>query len=185
VWLRNALRAGSFEDGARQTPTPREAVANSVLAAVRSGMKGQPELLVERAVLQARREADALYNLVVTMNVAVGESMEQRDRESSFLFGYLSAEMNAKTTKNRVEELRKAALMFLEGVVVLDAAIAQVVAERLDGQSVLFRDCEAALHEQLQMAETISKHFNLLAGEFDVAKINPDDLRNILQFMSF
>ena len=37
VWLRNALQAGSFEDGARQTPTPREAVANAVFSAVRSG----------------------------------------------------------------------------------------------------------------------------------------------------
>jgi hypothetical protein len=181
VWLRNALRAGTFEGGARQTPTPREAVANSVLAAVRSGMKGQPDLLVERAVLQARREADSLYNFIVNVNVAVLESMEQRNREYSLSLGYLSAEMNGKTTKSRVEDLRRAVLMFLESVIVLDAAIAQVVSEHLDGQSVLFRDCEAALQEQLQMAETISTHFNLLAGELDVADLNLDDLRNSLQ----
>jgi hypothetical protein len=71
VWLRNALQAGTFEEGARRTPPPREAVANAVRSAVRNSMKGQPDLLVERAVLQARREADLLYNLVVGANVAV------------------------------------------------------------------------------------------------------------------
>jgi hypothetical protein len=181
VWLRNALQAGSFEDGARQTPTPREAVANAVLSAVQSGMKGQPELLIERAVLQARREADLLYNLVVTVNLAVLENMEQREREYSLSLGYLSAEMNGTTTKSRLEDLRKAVLMFLERVVVLDAAIAQVVAQQLDGQLALFRDCEAALQDQLRMAETLSKLFNIVAGTLNIPKINLDELRNSLQ----
>jgi len=179
VWLRNALQAGSFEDGARQTPTPREAVANAVFSAVRSGMKGQPELLVERAVLQARREADSLYNLIVNVNVAVVESTEQRER--SFLLGYVDAEVNGKATKNRVEDLRKAVLMFLESVVMLEASVALVVAQQLNGQPVLFRDCEAALREQLQMAETLSTLFNIVAGTLNIPKINLDDLRNSLQ----
>jgi hypothetical protein len=181
VWLRNALQAGPFVDGARLAPAPREAVMNEVSSTVRSGMKGQPELLAERAVLQARREADSLYNLVVKVNVAVLENSEQRQREYTFLSGHLGAEINGRVTKGRVENLRSEVLLFLESVIVLDAAIAQVVSERLDGQSVLFRDCEAALQEQLQMAETISKHFNLLVGESDVAEINLDELRNILQ----
>jgi uncharacterized membrane protein YqgA involved in biofilm formation len=181
VWLRNALQAGPFVDGARLAPAPREAVSNAVLSAVQSGMKGQPELLVERAVLQARREADALYNLVVNMNVAVGDSLEQREREYSLLLGYLSAEVHGKTTKNRVEDLRRAVLMFVESVVVLDAAIAQVVAQRLDGQPALFRDCEAVLQEQLQMAETLSKLFNIVAGALNIPKINLDEFRNSLQ----
>jgi hypothetical protein len=33
-------------------------VANAVYDTVRNSMKGQTELLVERAILQARREAD-------------------------------------------------------------------------------------------------------------------------------
>ena len=181
VWLRNALQAGSFEDGVRQTPTPREAVANAVFSAVRSGMKGQPELLVERAVLQARREADSLYNLIVNVNVAVVESTEQRERECSFLLGYVDAEVNGKATKNRVEDLRKAVLMFLESVVMLEASVALVVAQQLNGQPVLFRDCEAALREQLQMAETLSTLFNIVAGTLNIPKINLDDLRNSLQ----
>jgi|HubBroStandDraft_3_1064219.scaffolds.fasta_scaffold645949_1 hypothetical protein len=62
-------------------------------------MKGQPDLLVERAVLQARREADLLYNLVVGANVAVIENKLQREREYPLLLGYLSAEMRGKAPK--------------------------------------------------------------------------------------
>jgi hypothetical protein len=34
-------------------------IANEVFCSVRNAMKGQPELQVERAVLQARREAES------------------------------------------------------------------------------------------------------------------------------
>jgi hypothetical protein len=64
-------------------------------------MKGQPDLLVERAVLQARREADLLYNLVVGANVAVIENKLQREREYPLLLGYLSAEMRGKARKSK------------------------------------------------------------------------------------
>jgi hypothetical protein len=54
-------------------------------------MKGQPEQLVERAILQARQEADLLYQFVVNANMAVLESRAQGEREYIFLLGYLSA----------------------------------------------------------------------------------------------
>jgi hypothetical protein len=144
-------------------------------------MKGQPELLVERAVLQARREADLLYNLIVNVNMAVLKSMEQRAREYSLSVGYLSAEMNGNASKSRVEDVRRAVLMFVESVVVLDVAIAQVVEQKVDGQPVLFRDCEVGLQEQLQMAETLCKLFNPLAARLNIPKLNLDELRNGLQ----
>ena len=46
-------------------------------------------------------------------------------------------------------------------------AIAQVVAEQLNGQPVLFRHCEAELQEQLQMAERLSKHLNIKRVDFN------------------
>ena len=179
VWLRNALQAGTFEEGARGTPPPRGAIANAVLNTVLNSMKGQSKLLVEPAVLQARREADLLYNLVVGANVAVIESREQREREYALLLGYLSAEMRGKAPK--VQTLRLAVLMFLERVIILDAAIAQVAAERLDGQPVLFHDCAVKLEEQLQMAEELSEDFNLLARAVDAAEINLEEVRHSLQ----
>jgi hypothetical protein len=111
-------------------------------------MKGQPEPLVERAIRQAQREADLLYLLIVYTNIAVLEDREQRRREYVFLLGYLIAEMNGKTTKKRVQILRLVVLAFLKSVIILDAAIAQVRSEHLDGQSILFRDCEVKLKEQ-------------------------------------
>jgi hypothetical protein len=59
--------------------------------------------------------------------------------------------------------------------------IAQVVSEHLDGQSVLFRDCDVKLQEQIQIAEILSKHFNPLARETGVAEIDLADLRNDLR----
>jgi hypothetical protein len=59
VWVRNALQAGTCEDAVRRTPLPRGAVANAVYSTVRNSMKGQDDSLIERAVLQARQEADS------------------------------------------------------------------------------------------------------------------------------
>jgi hypothetical protein len=81
VWLRDAAQAGTFEQGARHSPPYRGAIANEVFCSVRNAMKRQPDPLVERAVLQARRQADLLYNLVVVANVEVIETALQRERE--------------------------------------------------------------------------------------------------------
>jgi hypothetical protein len=184
VWLRNALQAGTFEEGARHSPPYRGTVANAVYDTVRNSMKGQPELLVEHAINQARREADLLYRLAVDANIAVLESRLQREREYILLLGYLNAELNGKVTKDRVEDLRQAFLLFIEAVMILDAAIAQVVAERLAGQPVLFRDSAVKLAEQLQMATDLSTWFNELAVEVGAAEINLEELRTTLQSQS-
>jgi len=181
VWLRNALRAGTFEEGARHSPPYRGTIANAVYHTVRNSMKGQPEPLVERAIPQAHQEADLLYLLVVNANMAVLEGGMQREREYVILLGYLSAELNGKITKDRVEDLRLAFLMFIEPVIILDAAIAQVVADRLTGQSVLFRDSAVKLAEQLQMATDLSTCFKELAVEVRFAEINLEELRTSLQ----
>lgn len=180
VWLRDALQ-GTFKEGARHSPPYRAAVANAVMHTVQTGMKGQPELLIERAILQARQEADSLYILAVNVNVAVMESGEHREREYMFLLGYLSAEMHGNPTKDRVQLLRSMVLMFLESVIILDAAITQVAAERLNGQPMLFRDAAVKLGEQLQMAERLSEHFNSLARELGIAEISLEELRSNLQ----
>jgi hypothetical protein len=181
VWLRNALQAGTFEEGARHTPPYRGTVANAVYGIVRNSMKGHAEPLIERAVIQARQEADLLYNLVVHANVKAFENGEQREREYLLLLGYLSAQMHGKATKDRIQTLRLVVLRFLESVIILDTAIAQIVAERLNGQPVLFRDCSAKLEEQVQMAERASEYFNRLARSAGTAEINLGELRKSLQ----
>jgi hypothetical protein len=181
VWLRNALQAGTFEEGARHWPPYRGTVANAVYHTVRNSMKGQPEPLIERAILQARQQADLLYQFVVTANIAVFEDRGRREREYIFLLGHLGAELKGHVTKDRVENLRLEVLLFIEPVILLDAAIAQVAAEYFDGQIILFRDCEVKLQEQLQMVEALCKYFNPLAEALHVAQINLDQLRSSLQ----
>jgi hypothetical protein len=63
--------------------------------------------------------------------VAVIENKVQREREYILLLAYLGAEIRATPTKDQVEVLRLAFLMFIETVIILDAAIAQVAGERL------------------------------------------------------
>ena len=144
-------------------------------------MKGQPEPLVERAILEARQQADFLYHLVVNANMAVLENGVARKRESIFLLGYLRAEMHENLTKVRVETLRSAVRMFVEVVIILDAAIAQVVLEYLAGQPVLFGDTAINLTDQLRMSTDFVTWFNKLAVEVGVAEINLAELRSSLQ----
>jgi hypothetical protein len=49
VWLRDALHAGTLEEGARHSPPYRGVVANAVFRTVTESMKGQPEELIERS----------------------------------------------------------------------------------------------------------------------------------------
>ena len=69
LWLKKSQNAGSFRGGCRQSPLARGYVADAVYAAVRGSMKGYPQLVIERAILQARQEADSLYMLIVEVNV--------------------------------------------------------------------------------------------------------------------
>jgi hypothetical protein len=112
VWLRDAAQAGTFEQGARHSPPYRGAIANEVFCSVRNAMKGQPDPLVERAVLQARREADLLYNLVVVANVEVIETALQREREYILLLRLLSAEILRYMVRPQKTELRPCAWRF-------------------------------------------------------------------------
>jgi hypothetical protein len=145
-----------------------------VRIAVRNSTKGQPDLLVEQAVLQARQEADLLYNVVVAANVAVLENEQQRGREYVLLLRYLSAEMRAGLTEDRVMVLRLAFLLFIESVIILDAAVGQIAAERFNGQPVLFRDTAIMLTEQLKMASDLSNWFNEAAVRVGSAPIDID-----------
>jgi hypothetical protein len=89
--------------------------------------------------------------------------------------------MHGRATKDRIQALRLAVLKFLESVIILDAAIAQLVAERLNGQPVLFRDCSVKLEEQVQMAERASEYFNFMARSEGTAEIDLAEIRERLQ----
>jgi hypothetical protein len=66
-------------------------------------------------------------------------------------------------------------------VVVLDAAVYQVVAEHTSGQPVLFRDCADKMQRQLEMAARLSEAFNCLGGRAAGVPINLEEFREGLR----
>src|SRR5205814_3649351 len=58
LWLKKSQNAGSFADGCLQSPRPRKYVVNAVDAAIRGSLKGYAEPVIEKAICQARQEAD-------------------------------------------------------------------------------------------------------------------------------
>jgi len=94
--------------------------------------------------------------LILNANISVLESAEQSQREYFLLCGYFYAALNGKPTRESIEHLRKALLLFIEPIVLLDAVIAQLVAGPLKDRPMLFRDSEEKLAEQLEMATQLS-----------------------------
>jgi hypothetical protein len=77
--------------------------------------------------------------------------------------------------------LRLAFLMVIEPLIILDAAITQIAAERLIGQPVLFRDTAAKLEEQLKMVTDLTTWFNEAAVKVASAQIHLEEVRDNLQ----
>lgn len=156
LWMKNALM-GIYEQGASPSPPPRGAIASSISRAVRSILKAQPETVVERAVRQARQEADSLYMLVVGANAAVQESGLEREREYLFLLAYLKTMIAGAATSKSEEELRVVTLLFVKEVLLLDGAVSQTSAERFGGQNLLFSDSASKLKEHLGKVDCVIK----------------------------
>jgi hypothetical protein len=144
-------------------------------------MKGKSDELVERAILQCRREADFLYLLLISANTRVLGDWEQRDHECLGLFGWMNAEAHGNPTKERMEGLRHMITVFISSVMVLDAAIDEVILEYFNGQPVLFCESAEKLAEQLQMVADLATGFNLIAVEVGVPEIDLDQVRKTLQ----
>ncbi len=179
LWMEKAVK-GTFAHGALQNPSPRSEIANSVARVVGIGLKGQPPDMVERAILRGRQEADSLYNIIVEVNSAVLTHFLARNREYLFLLGYLEAILQNPVHVRSVEQVRNLTLLFVEDVVLLDAAISQISAVYFGGRTILFTDCAEKLRDQLQMASQALEHFNILAGGFGFPNMTTDDARERL-----
>jgi hypothetical protein len=178
-WLMGAQQAGTFEAAGRRLPPPRRAIANEISKIVETRMKGELEPVMERAIMQARQEADALFMLVIDANTAVSEETLHRRRDLALLGGYLHAVARSPKSTENVEELRVEVLRFVENVFVLEAAIGRIARERLSGQPVLFRDTSHKLEQQLQMVSILAKFFNLVAQRAGAAELTAETvLRN-------
>ena len=176
LWMSKVLK-GKYEDAARQSPPARSAIANSILHTVTSSLKGQPEEVIEQAVLQARQEADLLYLLVVHVNAAVQQGFMQRGREYLFLFGYPAALLGDRAAFDLEPLFRELTLMFVEDILCLDEAVSQLSIEKFNGQCVLFSDSAEKLKEQQGLAEKTLEHFNLVAQHLQVPELRMETIR--------
>src|ERR1700757_285638 len=61
---------------------------NSIARIVTNALKGHIETVIEIAILQARQEADLLYNIIVEVNGSVQNQYRERYREFAFLLGF-------------------------------------------------------------------------------------------------
>ncbi len=189
LWLRNAQQAGTFEEAVRQSPFPRDAIANAILKTVRAGMRGLPEPVIQRAILQARQEGDLLYLLTVRANVAVLESRAYSQRDFLILANYVLTLLaiyplvldNLPKATDAIEKLRFALVLFIEDILILEAAVARISSDHLNGQTTLFRDASVALEEQLLPAKTFSHSFNTLASKVGVPEINLASIRTSIR----
>ena len=179
MWIRK-LANGTLEDGVRHS-FPRRMIAESILKNVTNAMKGEPGAVVERAVRQARLEADTLYNLFIAVNISVLESTSQRKRECRFLVQYLQGITSSNIGAHSEEEIRCTVLFFIEEIFLLDGAVSEVCAEHFGGQPVLFGDSVQQLKEQLDVANTILECFNLLAGELEFKELTEKSIRETLE----
>jgi hypothetical protein len=158
--MKNALK-GTYEEGGR----PRAAIANSIARTVRNSLKDQPDTVVERAILQARQEADLLYMLVIEVNVVVQESLFQREREYLFFLGFVEALMRSPVTEDALQQLCDLTLVFVNEVFELDCVISQISAERFGAHSILFSDSDSQLREQIDLAHQALEHFDFWARQ--------------------
>jgi hypothetical protein len=179
LWIRTATN-GTTEDCIRHT-LPRRAIADSILKNVTNAMKGEHDAVVERAVTQARQEADTLYNLCIAVNISVLESTSQRKRECRFLFQYLRGITYSNIGPHSEEEIRRTVLFFIEAIFSLDGAVSEVCAEHFGGQPLLFGDSVQQLREQLDVANTILECFNLLADKLNFKELTEKSIRETLE----
>lgn len=178
-WMKNALPK-SYEEGALGSPQPRSAIASSITRIVRAGLKGETDTVVERGILQARREADWLYMLVVEMNSKVQNQFFECRREYWFLFAYLVATMRSNVASVTEEELRTVTLLFVNPVLVLESTVRRISAERFGGHPILFSDSAAKLKEQTKLVDEALELFNVLATEAKFCLLSKEEIRDSL-----
>ena len=143
-------------------------------------MKGESDVVVERAILQGRQEADVLYNLVVTVNERVLTSTSERNREHLFLLLYLRGITYINIGPHSEEELRVAVSFFVEEVLLLDGATSQVRAEHFGGTSILFSDSVLKLNEQLDLANKALGYFKVPARKLNFKELTAESVREKL-----
>ena len=178
LWVKKSQKAGSFADGSLQSPHARGYVADAVYAAVSGSMKGYPKPVVEKAIRQARQEADALYMLIVQVNLGILMDVAlSKDCFRLVIRHFRAATTQEEINAESIRELRLSLVQVVEELLVAEGSALQVTTEYLNAQEVLFSDTFEALAKQLQLAEELIDSFNSLARLVGAPLIDLDTLR--------
>jgi hypothetical protein len=180
LWLEQVLK-GKFVQPADQCASPRSAVANSVASNVKMALQGQPDNVIEGAILQGRREADVLYSLAIEVNFEVVAQFDAYNREYKYLLGYFDLLMRSILRANCEEDLCRLTRLFVSDIFRLHKAILKVRQQHFDGQIVLFADCAAKLNKQLEMADFALELHNSIAEKLKLPALTKDSIFEGLQ----
>ena len=142
-------------------------------------MKGYPQPVIEKAVLQARQEADSLYMLIVEVNVQILTDVALSNVYSPLVIRHFRAAITQDTINvGFIRELRLSLVQIVEDLLVAEGSALQVTTEYLNGQEVLFSDTSDALAKQMQFAEELIDSFNSVARLVRVSLIDLETLRD-------
>ena len=164
LWLQTFREMGFLRAASKQVQGPREFIGDKVQRSIRKSMKGEQESLIDKAVQQAQREADQLYELVIEVNSGILRHVERSDPYATLLAAYMIAVVHGATNPNEMSRLREFLVRFVEDLIVFEGAAIQITQERLDGHEVLFSDVAAALQGRMDIARLIVEDFNTLAN---------------------
>jgi len=161
LWLANAQKTGSLIDASRQSPFPRRAIATRVIDVIRPSMKGEPKPVIQDAIMQARREADFLYMLIVIANNAVEEEISWLDLSFAIFarqyFTVEFAERHDLKDVGLIEMLRESMRLVVERYIILKETCSRITAVQLSGQEVLFPDVAAKLREKMEQLDVLGR----------------------------
>ena len=180
MWLNDACQS-TLDDVALQAQSPRETLWKSISNAVRNSLKGPPDLVLERALRQARQEGDLLYNIVITSNISVQRQFEQRCREWFFVCQFLKAGSRGEGGADSEADFRAVTLSFVEEVLVMDEVILQISHERFGGNQILFLDSASKLRNQLHAVDVILERFNIFAQTSGSKELSVEEIRDRLR----
>jgi len=179
LWIKSAIR-GTYEEGAFRPVLPRTVIANSIASILRSALKGEPEAVIDRGILQGRQEADTLFCLMVEVNAQVHRQSLESDREFTFLLGYFSRTMGSDVRSISEKQVRALTLFFVTPILVLQGAICRISTAQFAGQPILFSDSAARLQEQMDSVDGAFAIFNSIAERTEFGKLSKEQISESL-----
>ena len=182
-WLDQALKFGSEEryfQWLRKQPTselPRIKIIDAVTRTVRGRLKGQPPVVIDRAIRSARQEVVFLTQLVIDLHVRMNTECDLFDLQAALCARTLqvlvlvcspSQQKKDNQTPQGTEALVHLACNqvqeFLLGVLCLETTIKTLQDRYFDGHAVVFPERASAIATAHETALVLEREARAIAG---------------------